>query len=251
MAFRGSFRATSSVNVASLDVPSASVGSQTTDVVVCALGSDGTGATLTMPSGSTVVTGFPITLTLDGHQANVSTKYESGSPPTNYTFSLSPSKQCVAVVAAYSGRDSATPTQTSAVHNSTSSASPRDLVATGITPANTGADIVMVAIPDWSSNNAQSFTNPTNYTEREDSYNGDWVSVGLFDRVNQPASATGSITAVGTCSSSSATDACALISLEVVAGGGLTFMWVPVTQTSRGAIFKTMPAGMTPPVDPV
>jgi MSHA biogenesis protein MshQ len=175
--------------------------------------------TVNTPAGWTALANADLTGP-DGQTNRCFYRAASGSEPASYTFTTSGSNSGIAVMAAWSGRDTGTAPVAQTTVNTSANTTPITMAATGIT-ASSGDDIaawygldITVGADTWS------FSPPSSYTEVSDTSNGDWAACSLTVRDNVSAGATGSLSGTATRTSGSGDAGWAGIVVRMASSGG-------------------------------
>ena len=202
MAFRSSQSAQTASSVASITV-TAPAGIADDDILVGSVTCDSSIVTYTPPTGFGDVGDGRVANTGDAAASQVFWK-RAASESGNYQFTLSgTSTECVAFVAAYSGRvTSGSPIDGhNFLDDDTGGSSPRSFPVNAITTTVDGADIIYIGFTDGFSSGSWTWAPPTSpgtFTEREDVTNASWCSGTLADYVQTTAGSTGTVTGVAT-----------------------------------------------------
>lgn len=192
MAFRSSASASSSGGA----ITATPSGVAVNDILVALYQIDNNSATVTLPSGWAEVTGSPITYgsgNPDGGRMFVARKVATGTDSFQFNDNSGGTDNAL-ICAAFSARDTSTPFSTNPVFTQSTASSTTPVSATITGGTATAADDVAIFLfgDQTASDGRWTGSTITNYTERNDGVNNNWVSfVALQTRDNVGGGATG------------------------------------------------------------
>jgi len=193
----------------------------------------------------TAATGWDATplaqLTNSGPDGQLATLFEkkNASGSDSYNFTSSSSTRAIVIVAAWSGRDNSAAATVNSSTNTSSNASPISVAISGVTAA-TNDDLAYFAQLDQTvAGGAWAWSALSGFTEREDSFNNDWISTTLWTNDAVSAGATGTLTATATLAAASAGFSGVVVALPVSGGGSPTTTNVTGSATAGVGIAET------------
>ena len=217
MAFRNASTAyTSGSNSLTGTAPS---GTTAGDVLIAIFSQDGSGATLTFPTGWTKVRTDNIT---NGDQQTVAWGWKIATGSDSYAFTGSTGNDIGVCIAAYTGRDGTTPVEISTVNNPNSASpptSPVSVTATGLTTSNID-DIVYLGACDTNGGNGL-WTSPAAMTLRTETTNsGSFCALMIGDFSQSSAGVVANQTGTWTNGTNQGNPLAYLVALQPSGGGG-------------------------------
>jgi len=185
------------------------------DILVAWAQSDSSSGTCTFPAGFSVLTGTPLTTTIDGASFFCATK-KAASESGNYT--LTGSVNIIGGVAAFSGRHATLYLHRSSVGSgNTFDASPWDLISAAFpTPVSVpDCDLIFIGGSDSNGVGTVVHTAPSGLTNRADinAGAGTFFATFLASQNAVASGVTGAMTGVGTAAGAQAGYACVAIAL--------------------------------------